>query len=229
MIVGITASVIKVLNNSNVVLLLKMNGITGSNVFIDDSPTHKQVIANGGAVIVSDGYGSRLYLTGSNSSLRVNSNKDFIFGIDDFTISANVVITGGQPYARLVYFGDYWHNYNSFGILAKDADHPGKITFASYKLGQSRLLVSTTTIQPNVNYHVRVSRKNGIFRLFINGNLEAINDAYVGVSIDSVTTNTVAVGSAYAPNVEEQLNGYVDNVEIVKGLSLSDSNFTPPA
>ena len=227
MIPGIVASIIKLINVNNTVLQLKMNGVTGSNVFIDTSPTNKQIITYGDAIIVNNNFGSRLYLDGSNCALRVGSHADFSFGSGDFTIRARFTLVGGQPYARLIHFGNYWHSPDAYGILAKDASYPGKLTFASYKLGQSRLLVSITTIVVGQEYHVEVNRKNGIFRLFINGVLESMNDLYVGVSIESSNNNTVAVGSAYAPNVEEQFHGYVDDVEIIKGIGLHESSFTP--
>lgn len=77
MIPGIVASIIKLINVNNTVLQLKMNGVTGSNVFIDTSPTNKQIITYGDAIIVNNNFGSRLYLDGSNCALRVDSHADF--------------------------------------------------------------------------------------------------------------------------------------------------------
>ena len=216
---------------SSVSLLLHGDGADGSTTFTDSGPSARTVTAVGNAKVSttqSKYGGASLYFDGSGDKATAAASADFVFGADDFTLEGWVYITGGQNYARMMHFGGYWSTNDSFGILAKDANNAGKISFASYKLGRSRLCVSTTSVSTNTWYHVAVTRSSGVFRLFVDGVLEATNSSYVGVSIDASVTNTLAIGSATTTSGGEDYGGYIDDVRITKGVARYTATFTPP-
>ena len=216
---------------ANVSLLLHGDGADGSNTFTDNGPSPKTVTAYGNAktsTAQSKFGGASLYFDGSGDKATAAASADFVFGADDFTLEGWIYITGGQNYARMMHFGPFWGSNDAFGLLAKDADNAGKISFASYKLGASRLCISTTTVSLNTWYHVAVTRSYGVFRLFLNGVLEATNSSHVGVSIDASSTNTLAIGSATTTSGGEDFAGYIDDVRITKGVARYTGNFTPP-
>ena len=216
---------------ANVSLLLHGDGADNGTVFTDNSPSPKTVTAYGNAktsTAQSKFGGASLYFDGSGDKATAAASADFVFGSDDFTLEGWVYITGGQQYARMMHFGPFWGSNDAFGINALDDVAPRKITFASYKLGSSRLCISTTTVSLNTWYHVAVTRSAGVFRLFLDGVLEATNSSYVGVAIESSSTNTLAIGSATTTSGGEDLAGYIDDVRITKGVARYTATFTPP-
>ena len=214
-------------------LLLHGDGADGSTQIIDSSVNPKTVTAVGNARIStaqSKFGGASMYFDGSGDKASLSASPEWVFGIQDFTIEAWMyLMNGGQSYARLMHFGPFWLNDNAWGINAYDADFPGKLTFASFKLG-GRLCVSTSTIALNTWYHIAVTRQNGVFRLFVNGILESTNSSYISDTIEPVgaTTNTFTVGSSATTSGGEDMQGYIDDLRITKGVARYTSNFTPP-
>lgn len=172
--------------------------------------------------------GSSLHFDGSGDKVLAATSPNFVFGSGDFTLEGFVYLTGGQDYARMMHFGPYWNDSNAFGISVKDASNPGKLSFVSSKLGSSRLCVSTTTIALNTWYHIAVTRAEGVFRLFIDGVLESTNSSYIGVAIDTTTSNTFALGSATTTSGGEDFSGYIDEARVTKGVARYTATFTPP-
>ena len=216
---------------SSVSILLHGDGADGSTTFTDSGPDSRTVTAVGNAKVSttqSKYGGASLYFDGSGDKATASASADFVFGTGDFTLEGWVYITGGQSYARMIHFGPFWGSNDAFGINALDAEAPGKITFVSYKLGTSRLCISTTTVSANTWYHVAVTRSSGVFRLFLDGVLEATNSSYVGVSIEESSTNTFAVGSATTTSGGEDFSGYIDDVRVTKGVARYTATFTPP-
>jgi len=214
---------------NNVSLLLHFDGASGSTDFVDNSSKLQVVNYEGSTSLNNTNYkfgSASAYFNSLGSKVYVANSPDFVFGSADFTIECWVYIVTGQAYARIIHFGPFWQSNNAFNLLAIDADYPNKITFARYKLGVSRLCVSTLDIKRDTWYNVAVTRKDGIFRLFINGILESTNSNYVGITIEENTTTTVTVGSAITTSGGEDLIGYVDELRITKGIARYVSNFT---
>ena len=215
-------------------LLLHGDGANGSTEILDSSVNPKTVTAVGNARIStaqSKFGGASMYFDGSGDKASLSASPEWVFGIQDFTIEAWMyLMNGGQSYARLMHFGPFWLNDNAWGINAYDADFPGKLTFASFKLG-GRLCVSTSTIALNTWYHIAVTRQNGVFRLFVNGILESTNSSYISDTIEPVgaTTNTFTVGSSATTSGDEDMQGYIDDLRITKGVARYTSSFTPPS
>jgi hypothetical protein len=243
---GASTGVASDANFQNTVLLLHGDGTNGAqnNTFIDSSTNNFTITRNGNTTQGTftpfskpDGRWGNFF-DGNGDKLTLAANAAFVMGSGDFTLEAWVYQTGKtDSYPRVVHFGPYWSDNNAWGINARDNDHPTKITLASFKLG-GRVLISSSDFALNTWNHVVVTRASGVFRLFVNGVLEAVNSSFVGTTIESSTTNSVCVGSAIDRSVEEDFLGYVSNARVVKGSVVSDyatssttvgaTIFTPP-
>lgn len=211
---------------NNVVLAMHMD-----DVGLTDAKGHA-VTLNGNAARSSaqskfGGYSAAFDGTGDKLLLSASSN--FVFGEQDFTIEGWAYVTGGGDYGRLVHFGPFWQSNDSWGINGNDGAYPNKLTFGSYKLGASRPCVSTNNRPTNQWFHFALTRASGVFRLFMNGVLEATNSSYTSATIESSATNTLAVGSSTTTSGGEDIAGYVDDLRITKGVARYTANFTPPA
>lgn len=211
---------------SNVVLAMHMDdvGLTdakGTAVTLNGNVARSSTQSKfGGYSAAFDGTGDKLLLSASSN---------FVFGVQDFTIEGWAYVTGGGAYGRLVHFGPFWQSNDSWGINGNDGSYPNKLTFGSYKLGASRPCVSTNNRPTNQWFHFALTRASGVFRLFMNGVLEATNSSYTSATIESSATNTLAVGSSTTTSGGEDIAGYVDDLRITKGVARYTANFTPPA
>ena len=82
----------------------------------------------------------------------------------------------------------------------------------------------TTTIDTNRWYHVAASRASGVWRLFLDGNLEAsgTQDGTPGSN-----TSPLRIGSS-AFNASRFFTGHMDEIRITHGFARYTANFNPP-
>ena len=217
-------------NFNRVSLLLNGDGPDGGqNNTYTDSSSNGYTITPAGAIEQGSvspfgdnwsnyfGAGEKIY-TGQSSGLA--------FGTGDFTIETWVYRQADiEPYSRICHFGPYWNNNDSVGLNFDDGDFPNKITFASYRLG-GRLLVSTTSVVSGQWYHVAVTRESGTFKLWINGVLED-TDTTAGAT-EASSTNLICVASTYNRDVDEDFDGFISNLRVVKGTAVYTADFDPP-
>ena len=174
-------------------------------------------------------------------------SKAFAFGAGDFSIEAYVYRdSDSYPYSRILHFGPYWSSDDSVGFSFDDGDHANKVTFSSYKNrskgtvpANGRILVSSSSVSSSTWYHCCVTRKNGVFRLFIDGKLEAINDSILYETIEDDHQQEVAIANTFDRHVEEPFAGRILGVRIIKGYVIDEYDtdattvgstvlFTPP-
>ena len=174
-------------------------------------------------------------------------SKGFAFGAGDFSIEAYVYRdSDSYPYSRILHFGPYWGNDDAVGFSFDDGDHANKVTFSSYKNrskgtvpANGRILVSSSSVSSSTWYHCCVTRKNGVFRLFIDGKLEAINDSILYETIEDDHQQEVAIANTFDRHVEEPFAGRILGVRIIKGYVIDEYDtdattvgstvlFTPP-
>ena len=184
---------------------------------------------------------------GGTDRLVSGVGRNFAFGAGDFSIEAYVYRTSDpNGYSRIMHFGPYWGSDDAVGIIFDDNDYANKITFASYKSASKgnvpangRILVSSSSVSSSTWYHCCVTRKNGVFRLFIDGKLEAINDSIPYQSIDDDYQQEVTIANTVDRQVSEPFVGRILGVRIIKGYVPEDRGtdattvgstvlFTPP-
>ena len=216
--------VISVANDTffkNTTLLL--NGETTVTPFISDASTNSfGLTINGDTKPVlfnpyqGDGYYSN-YFNGSTDYLTAPASAGWAFGSGDFTVEC------------WVYFTSTPQTVTQFAIIANQVSadnatwslqtYNGNFRWTHWSGGY--YITGSSTLVPNVWYHVAVARTGGVNGLFVNGVLDG---SVTGVQ--AYTTNAILYigngnGSGYFP-------GYISNVRILKGTALYTSAFTPP-
>jgi len=178
------------------------------------------------------------FFNGGTKRLYIEPTSDFSFGTDDFTIEAYVQRTSDNyAYSRILHFGTYWNADSAVGLAFDDGDHQNKITFSSHYNrsqgsvpGNGRVLVGTTTVVNNQWYHVAATRKNGVFRLFVDGNLEATNSTITGRDLEvdyNGNGQPLAIANTFDRHVQEPIVAKISNVRITKGQCLYETDFQP--
>ena len=176
-----------------------------------------------------------VFFDGDDDKLTLAATSDFAFSTGDFTIECWALrLEDNDAYSRLMHFGPYWSSNDAVGLCFDDGDHANKITFSSYNnLNQGdvpangRVLISSSSVVSDVWYHVAVTRSSGTFRLFIDGTLEDTDSSITSRSLESSSTNTLAIAGTVDRMVSEPFDGRISNVRVTKGQALYTSSFTP--
>jgi hypothetical protein len=162
------------------------------------------------------------------SSLQPNSYCSFHqldpsgkIGTGDFNISCWIKPTaknGGNGYPifslnkKLSLFvgGAQWATYNKSGLTGQDSPFDGRVTLTfdgkatnqRWQFGAPSLICQTpkNTISLNVWQHVLVSRKNNVYRIFVDGVLKATGGIPKRTTI-ATTSSLIPTGFAYGSNI----------------------------
>jgi hypothetical protein len=203
-------------------LLVQSNTINGSNTF-KDSSTQQHIITSYQNTIHSTAnskFGSSsIYFDGSSDYLDVVYSNDWNFDSNDFTI-------------------DFWFNNNSWTqspsflgthiagtggngwLIASDTPDIIKFYTQNTSLSTSGQNLSTGTW-----YHVAITNKNGTYYHFINGNLVKT----IANTTSTNSSNSLRIGTIHKINsINYTIDGYMDEIRIVKGVAKWTTNFTPP-
>ena len=211
---------------SNVVLALPMDGAYGSATFTDISPTPKAVTRYGNAQIStaqSKFGGASAYFDGNGDYLTVQASTDFNLGAEDFTVEcwARFMATTNSPHA--ISLTDNSGNYEVRLHLSN-----GKIACSIYHTSAYQVRIAgTTTLAKDVWYHLALVRSGSLHTLFLSG----VTEASISQSHTIPTKSYVAViGQVIHPAIERwwNINGYIDDLRITKGVARYTANFTPP-
>ena len=213
-------------------ITIKLYSDSGRNTQVGNTVT--VTVADTSVPVVNYG----VIFDGGISRLQLAQTTDFVFGTGDFTIEAYVMqIEDLYSYSRILHFGSYWNDDSAVGLNFDDGDHAGKITFGSYRNANQgtvpsngRVLIGTTTVVAQQWYHVAVTRKNGVFRLFVNGNLEATNSSITGRDLETpvnASGQALAIANTVDRQVSEPFKARISNVRIVKGQCLYETDFQP--
>jgi hypothetical protein len=205
--------------------------ISGGNalVYISDSSTNNfNIIQNGPPLTVGPSPFSALTsasarFNGTTQYLQVAYNTQFDFGTNDFTIEF-WMNPASQPANAGLYiqsidsanYGPIWLAYKS-GIIRLYST----TRIAAYDIANN--VDVSGTIPINTWTHFAITRKNGVWRSFVNGSQYwTIADAQALY----VVTTPIGIGAYNA--VEFLYDGYLSNYRVVNGSAIYDSTFTVP-
>ena len=125
-------------------------------------------------------------------------------------------------------------NLNSSGLQAitdprnSDSDNSPLVWINSsgkvyYYTGGSQRIVGTTVLNTGQWYHVALVKNSGTTTLYLDGTSEgSFSD-----SLTYIQPTTFRIGQRYAGTLYN-LNGYLDDFRITKGVARYTANFTPP-
>jgi len=202
---------------SNVSLHLKMDGANGSTTFTDSSPNALAVTAVGNAQIStaqSKYNGSAGYFDGTGDYLSIAANSAIDLGSGDFTIEFWVRPAAKTNAVDAVFgYGNYscmfYHNGTNW-------------TLEMSSTGSSNQLVITCTVTLNTWQHIAIVRNGSSIVVYKDGVSSA-----TGTFTGTVTTNarTLRIGDN---GNSQNINGYIDELKITKGVARYTSAFTSP-
>ena len=204
-------------------LLLHMDGADTSTTFTDSSLSAHTATANGNAQIdtaQSKFGGASGLFDGTDDYLNLDGHADFAFGTADFTV-------------------DFWVQLNATGIQQAFYDSrpsganglyswlgvtSGNVLF--YHANSGTRITGTTALGTGAWYHIALARSGTSTKLFLDGTQEGStysdsNNYIVGASRPTLATN----GNSVTTN---ELNGWLDEVRVSKGIARWTANFTPP-
>jgi hypothetical protein len=202
-------------------LLLKGDGANGSTTIVDSSPTTKTVTAVGNAQIStaqSKFGGASIALDGGY----LLAPKSLIteLGADAFTIEFWVYLNEAKDQ---VFFSYVWQNHNFFliNVLPSGALY----CWFGHNLGGTWGVSSTTPLSTlNTWHHVAICRSGNTFTGYVNG--VSVLSLSSSISLNNSTGTNLLIGEYYVGGAN--LNGYIDDLRITKGVARYTSNFTPP-
>lgn len=224
-------------SRSSVSLLLHGDGTNGSTTMTDSSPSPKTVTANGNAqistAVVKYGTGSiALDGTGDYLSSAFNSGLDLLPG--SFTVECWIYSTnlksGGQ---RIVATGGGlpgFNGTNGIHFLSQINDATGTVSaFLSNNTGSPIGVGGTGVVAVNTWTHLAFvhDATAAQLRVFIRGVMS--QGSATGVA--RPTTNpTLGIGTipGEAGGASTAFQGYMDEIQITKGVAKYNMSFTPP-
>ena len=202
---------------NNVSLLLHGDGANGSTTIVDSSPSPKTVTAVGDAQIStaqSKFGGSSIAFDGAGDQLTTPSNNAFAFGAGDFTVEAWVYEIARPTYPTLMEIGTH---LASTGIIFL-TNNGGNLA-GIYSGG---FFAMTATGSLTAWNHYAWVRSGNFVQTFVNG-IGGTAASFTN-NLSNATSITIGgIGGVY------DLNGYIDDLRVTKGVARYTANFTPPA
>ena len=206
---------------ANVSLLMHFegaDGATGSGAFIDQKGTIFTVRGTPKISTADKAAGSSaLYITQANdtSMLYATNSQALVFGTNDFTVEFFWKSTS-----------DGYHQWpiNSYTGANGDFNVYRRYNTGGLAMGSTNgvTLDSNTQFAFNSWKHVAISRVSGTTRMFFNGVL-------VGSVADTTnyTSTNLNIGGLITAN-GRNINGYLDDIRVTKGVGRYVNPFTPP-
>ena len=232
-------------NFAAVSLQLHSDGSNTSTTFADTSPRPKTVTANGNAQIStaqSKWGGSSAKFDGTGDYLSVPAHTDFVFGTGDLTveawvyIAANSALSTGLRSATVVSYGSQSGGNTNYWTLQVDGSSATTGTGLSFNVfnsavsGVDKYASAVVSVSQSAWHHVAVTRAGSTWRMFLDGALQTLSTDTIGaMAIIGMGTNGLLVGRFAATGYLNELNGYVDDLRITKGVAVYTAAFTPPA
>lgn len=214
---AIAASTDACYDTTDTVLMLHTDGTDASTTFTD-SDAAKTVTANGNAQIdtaQSKFGGASGLFDGTGDYLSVADSTDWDFGTGDFTVDFWVRFntTGNQT---LIDIGGY-----AGGVMLETAG--GNLD--AYIAGTAVGTLGTWTWTPSTGtwYHVAIARNGTNLRAFING-------SQIGSTVtnsSNITGTTAGVYVGFRTDGFFYVDGWIEELRIVKGTAVWTANFTP--
>jgi hypothetical protein len=212
-------------NFNQTVLLLHGDGTDGAqnNTFLDSSTNNFTVTRNGNTTqgtfspfSLPDGRWSYAF-DGSGDVLTLDGSAGLTLGTGDFTISFWVYYNSGLGADVALYDSRPTSVNGVYPLLYSNPS--GELIF--YVSSAARITSDTTLVAGNW-YHVALTRSGTDTKLYINGTQEGLtytdsNNYLLGASRPAIGAAGIGLGA-------DPLNGYMSNVQVVKGTAI-----TPPS
>jgi hypothetical protein len=159
---------------------------------------------------------------GSGDYFVFNPGHTIAFGTGDFTVEAWVYMNNLHVFS--VIDTRTTSSTNSWGLF-RDVSNGGRIQW-NYGSGNYYSTGTDKWSSVGVYQHIVYCRSNGTGYFFVDGELlGTVTDTNNYVSASAAAY----IGSRYEGTGTIFLNGYIENLQILKGVAKYTANFTPPA
>jgi len=210
-------------------LLLNFN----SDPIIDSSVNNLSISIPGDEVLVSNAEsrfgGASAYFDG-NTYLSIPPSSGTDFGSGDYTVECWVNISSQNGFGTIIGQGtpgnilssdwviEFPHSANTLSVYVAAAD-----------TGFGYIINGTIPIINQGWKHIALTRSGNNTRLFIDG-IQDGNTWSTNYTIDSgnPAINSIKIGAGPYDVVNRTINGYIDELRVIKGSGLYTSNFSPP-
>jgi hypothetical protein len=214
-------------DSTDVKLLIHGNEGSGQS-FTDSSLSNHTVTAVGNvthSTTQSKFSGESIYFAGSDDCLTLSASSDWDFGTGDFTIDYWVRFDAFSQYQT---FYDYGYTASD-GILLQTTSGSGGALRVYIGGGSSaNYLSDSSTPIIDTWYHYAVVRSSGTVTIYRDG--VSVGSKTLAADIGTPAYLIPAIGAkAHTTPTQHELNGYMDEIRITKGVALWTQNFTPPA
>lgn len=206
---------------ANVSALLHMDGVDNGTVFTDQKGATWTRSGSGVTDTAQFKFGTASYNSPSGASdNRVSTPSDtkFGYGTGDLTIEFFIRFNAS---GTQVFYDQ--RTLSTEAVVPTIYLSAGE--FFYYVDGANRINTGTFGFTTDVWYHLAVSKVSGTTRLFVDGTQLGGNYADSHNYIDSNVTLGV---TAHSPGAGFNLDGWIDELRITKGVGRYSANFTPP-
>lgn len=211
---------------SDVITLMHFDGADASTEMVDVCNSGWTQYGNAQLDTAQYKFGtSSLLFDGTDDAIYQPTNGGaFAFGTGDFTIDFWVRInTYTVGVSQLIYDG---RSSGDAGGATTPLIYwnPSNLKFVYYNNSADRI-VGTTNTTTGVWYHVALVRYNGSTKLYLNGSQEG--STYTDTTNYTCASNRPVIGFNAATGTGNSVNGWIDELRIVKGRAMWTGNFTP--
>ena len=203
-----------------VVLLLKMDGASGSTTFVDSGPLGLTVGRNF-SVQQSDtwsvsGRSAEFYSGGGFLGV---SDDALAFGTQDYCVEATVSIPSGMSAGCIFDTRPTYANGQYLTFVLSSTN------ILVYVNGATRIS-ATHSIAANTGTHIAVSRVSGVTRIFVGGS--QVGSSWADSTNYQRGASRPLIGALGFDSGLERFIGFMDEYRVTKGEGRYSANFTPP-
>ncbi len=217
-------------NDEQVKLLLHMDGGSDTGNFIDSAVANgvHTIVKKGGVEITKDQKkicrGAKF--DGTSGYLSIADSDDWNFGSDNFTMDFWFYLKNSD--IKNETFVSSWGTVNGKNAFRFEINNNSKLQFIARNQTDSADLINLTcnkNIEINRWNHATVVRDGDKAYLFLNGNKEDTDSGLNGEVFNSSVA--LLIGALGDSSKSNYLDGYLDEVRILKGKAQWKDNFTP--
>lgn len=207
---------------SATVLMLHCDGADASTNFSDSTGRHFVVPRNSAQIDTAQSkFGGASLLTTSATSDAVqiaDGISDFDFGTGDFTIDLWIRLNAGGTYQNIFDMHPTEGGPNIYQELFVFTENT-----LVYRSNGAARITGTTALSTGVWYHVAVARSSGNTKMFLGG----VQEGSTYADTNDYEAGLLTIG-ATASNLHQNVNGWIDEFRVLKGVAAWTANFTPP-
>lgn len=215
---------------ANVSLLLHMDGTNGSTTFTDSSGTPKTITRFGNAQISTAqsrfGGASGLF-DGSGDYLSISDSSDLTFGTGNFTVEFWIYpLNYGGSVCGAQLFGNASGSTSGWSFHLGESQNAMRVTSNLSGSWADNLIVSAGG-GPALNEwsHIALVRSGANVTIYKNGSSVAAMSSAGSFNFGG---GPFAIGRFNDGTHIRDLDGYIDELRVTKGVARYTANFTPP-